>query len=140
MAIISLFIGLYAQVMTAWGTKHLRGCFRPFVPHSWSLSDGQNLPPRHQCIILLAVTVRFSPRKYLRTPPHPLICSLKESAPNCRHREISAAANKSAEFKAFVCNHWAQTHNLAKLSAASIFPGNECKQRFRNRHLNLVGF
>lgn len=26
------FIGLYAQVMTAWGTKHLRGCFRLFVP------------------------------------------------------------------------------------------------------------
>ena len=72
------FIGLYTQVMTTWSTEHLRGCFRPFAPGSQSLSDGQNLPPCHRCIILLARMMRFGPRKYLWAPPRPLICSPKE--------------------------------------------------------------
>lgn len=72
------FFSLYTQVMSTWGTKHLRGCFKPFAPCSWSLSDQQNLPPSHRCIILLAVTMWFGPHKYLWAPPHPLICSLKE--------------------------------------------------------------
>lgn len=33
------FIGLYTQVMTTWGTKHLRGCLRPLAPSSQSLID-----------------------------------------------------------------------------------------------------
>lgn len=72
------FFGLYTQVMTTWGTKQLRCCFKPFAPCSQSLSDRQNLPPSHRCIILLAVMMWFGPHKYLRAPPHPLICSLKE--------------------------------------------------------------